>query len=49
MANKILASGISLGDVFIRQKGSGNKKIKMSIPANSHIHLLGNYRIKEYS
>lgn len=49
MANKIIASGISIGDVFIRQTGPGKKKIKMSIPANSHIHLLGNYRIKEYS
>lgn len=49
MANKVIASGITAGEIHIKQKGPGNKKVQMTIPGHFNLHLLGNYRIKEYS
>lgn len=49
MANILAGTGINVGQALISQKGDGKKRIKARIPANSVIHLLGNYRIKEYS
>lgn len=49
MSNKIVLSDISAGNVHIKQKGDGSKRIHLRMPKNTRIHLLGNYTVKEYS